>query len=78
MTAWTGEVRRGDVFLVSLDPVVGSEQGGSRPVLVVQNDVGNEYSPVIIVAAIATKVFDKTFPTNVFLLSAGCARNPRP
>jgi len=47
---WTGEIRRGDVFLVSLDPVIGSEQGGTRPVLVIQNDVGNHHSPVTIIA----------------------------
>ncbi|MBI4872172.1 MAG: type II toxin-antitoxin system PemK/MazF family toxin [Candidatus Riflebacteria bacterium] len=64
---WSGEVRRGDVFLVSLDPVVGSEQGGTRPVLVIQNDVGNQHSPVTIVAAITTKPFSKVYPTNVFL-----------
>ena len=65
MTGWTGEIRRGDVFLVSLDPVVGSEQGGRRPVLVIQNDTGNQISPVTIVAAITTKVFSKRYPTNV-------------
>ncbi|MBI3891186.1 MAG: type II toxin-antitoxin system PemK/MazF family toxin [Candidatus Wallbacteria bacterium] len=63
--SWSGEVRRGDVFLVSLDPTVGSEQGGTRPVVVIQNDVGNEFSPVTIVAAITTKAFSKRFPTNV-------------
>ena len=67
MTAWTGEIRRGDVFLVWLDPAVGSEQGGTRPVLILQNDIGNRSSPVTIVAAITTKVFSKRFPTNVSL-----------
>lgn len=64
---WTGEIRRGDVFLVSLDPVIGSEQGGTRPVLVVQNDVGNQHSPVTIVASVTTKSFAKPYLTNVSL-----------
>lgn len=64
---WTGDIRRGDVFLVSLDPVIGSEQGGTRPVLVIQNDVGNRHSPVTIVAAVTTKLFPKPFLTNVSL-----------
>ena len=46
------KIRRGDVFFAQLDPVVGSEQGGVRPVLIIQNDVGNQYSPTTIVAAI--------------------------
>lgn len=48
--------KRGDVLLVNLDPTVGSEQKGTRPVVVIQNDVGNEYSPLIIIAAITSKV----------------------
>ena len=46
------KIRRGDVFFAELDPVIGSEQGGVRPVLIIQNDVGNQHSPTTIVAAI--------------------------
>lgn len=60
-------LRRGDIFLANLEPIKGSEQGGIRPVLVIQNDVSNKYSPVSIVAAITSKVFEKEFPTNVFI-----------
>jgi len=48
-------IRRGDIFYADLSPVVGSEQGGSRPVLILQNDIGNRYSPTVIVAAITSK-----------------------
>ena len=58
-------IRRGDVILVSLDPVIGSEQGKTRPALVVQNDIGNEYSPTTIVSPITSKMFSKQFPTNI-------------
>lgn len=54
-----GGVRRGDVFFADLSPVVGSEQGGTRPVLILQNDIGNKYSPTVIVSAI-TAQRDKT------------------
>lgn len=49
-------IKKGDVFLVNLDPVKGAEQKGTRPVVVIQNDIGNEFSPVIIIAAITSKV----------------------
>jgi len=62
-----GMVRRGDVFLANLEPVKGSEQGGIRPVLILQNDISNEYSPVVIVSAITSKIFSKEYPTNVFV-----------
>lgn len=62
-----GKLKRGDIILVDLDPVVGSEQGKLRPALVIQNDIGNEFSPTTIVAPITSKVFNKGFPTNVFL-----------
>ena len=58
-------IKRGDIVLVSLDPVVGSEQGKTRPALVIQNDIGNEYSPTTIVAPITSKLFSQQFPTNV-------------
>ena len=62
-----GNIVRGYIFLADLNPVVGSEQGSVRPVLVVQNDLANKYSPVVIVAAITSKIFSKEFPTNVFI-----------
>ena len=58
-------IKRGDVFFADLSPVVGSEQGGQRPVLVVQNDVGNKYSPTVIVAAITAKIDKAKLPTHV-------------
>ena len=61
------EIKRGDIFLADLEPVQGSEQGGIRPALIIQNNVHNQYSPVIIIAAITSKNFTKEFPTNVFL-----------
>jgi|SRR3989344_2168239 len=60
-------VKRGDIFLVNLEPIKGSEQGGIRPVLIIQNDISNKYSPVTIVAAITSKIFDRQYPTNVSL-----------
>ena len=62
--------RRGELYYVDLDPVIGSEQGGHRPVLVIQNDVGNEYSPVVIVAALTSRPAARARPTDV-LLSPG-------
>jgi len=61
-------IKRGEIFLANLEPVEGSEQGGIRPVLIIQNDSSNIYSPVTIVAAITSKVYEKEYPTNVFLL----------
>ena len=61
-------IRRGDIFYADLSPVVGCEQGGIRPVLVIQNDIGNRYSPTVIVAAITSKS-KKELPTHVEL---GC------
>lgn len=58
-------VKRGDVFYADLSPVIGSEQGGVRPVLVVQNDIGNKYSPTIIVAAITSQINKAKLPTHV-------------
>lgn len=58
-------VRRGDIFYADLSPVIGSEQGGVRPVLVVQNDVGNKYSPTIIIAAITSQINKAKLPTHV-------------
>jgi mRNA interferase MazF len=61
-------IRRGDVFFADLNPVVGSEQGGVRPVLILQNNIGNRYSPTVIVAAITGQP-KKLLPTHVFI---GC------
>lgn len=58
-------VKRGDIFYADLSPVVGSEQGGIRPVIVVQNDVGNKYSPTVIVAAITSKINKAKMPTHI-------------
>ena len=58
-------VKRGDIYYADLSPVVGSEQGGIRPVLVVQNDVGNKYSPTVIVAAITSRINKAKMPTHI-------------
>lgn len=58
-------VRRGDIFYADLSPVVGSEQGGVRPVLVIQNDVGNRYSPTVIAAAVTSKINKAKLPTHI-------------
>ena len=59
------QVRRGDIFYADLSPVVGSEQGGIRPVLVIQNNVGNRHSPTIICAAITSRMNKAKLPTHV-------------
>lgn len=58
-------VKRGDIFYADLSPVIGSEQGGLRPVLIVQNDVGNKYSPTVIAAAITSKTGKTKLPTHI-------------
>ena len=58
-------VKRGDIFYADLSPVVGSEQGGVRPVLIVQNDVGNKYSPTVIAAAITGQINKAKLPTHI-------------
>lgn len=60
-------VKRGDVFFANLSPVVGSEQGGSRPVLVIQNNIGNKYSPTVIAAAITSRITKPRMVTHVAL-----------
>lgn len=60
-------VRRGDIYYADLSPVVGSEQGGVRPVLIVQNDVGNKYSPTVIAAAITSQKAKTNLPTHIEL-----------
>lgn len=58
-------VKRGDIFYADLSPVIGSEQGGVRPVLVIQNDIGNKYSPTIIIAAITSQINKAKLPTHI-------------
>lgn len=60
-------IRRGDVFYADLSPVIGSEQGGIRPVLVLQNDIGNRYSPTVIVSAITSQIEKAKLPIHVEL-----------
>jgi len=61
------EIKRGDIYYADLSPVVGSEQGGVRPVLILQNDVGNHYSPTVIVCAITSRLDKAKLPTHVEL-----------
>ncbi len=63
-------VKRGELYYADLSPVVGSEQGGVRPVLVVQNDVGNKYSPTVIAAAVTSKINKAKLPTHIELPSS--------
>lgn len=60
-------VKRGDIYYADLSPVVGSEQGGMRPVLIIQNNVGNRYSPTVIAAAITSQVNKAKMPTHISL-----------
>ena len=64
-------VRRGDIYYADLSPVVGSEQGGVRPVLIVQNDIGNRYSPTVIAAAITSQKNKARLPTHIKLNTEG-------
>lgn len=66
-----GMINRGDLFSACLDPVVGSEQGGIRPVLVIQNDVGNRYSPTVIVLAVTGQLGKARLPTHVPIACEG-------
>lgn len=65
-------IRRGDIYYADLRPVVGSEQGGVRPVLIIQNEVGNKYSSTVIVAAITSKLNKAKLPTHIELDSRYC------
>lgn len=65
-------VKRGEIYYANLSPVVGSEQGGLRPVLIIQNDVGNKYSPTVIVAAITAQISKGKLPTHVELRAEEC------
>ncbi len=66
------DVKRGEVFYADLSPVVGSEQGGIRPVLIVQNDIGNRHSPTVIAAAITSKHDKTNLPTHIAIKSGQC------
>lgn len=63
-------IKRGDIFYADLSPVIGSEQGGVRPVLIIQNDIGNRYSPTIIVVAITSQINKAKLPTHVEIKSS--------
>ena len=65
-------VRRGEIYYADLSPVVGSEQGGVRPVLIVQNDVGNKYSPTVIAAAITSQKEKAKLPTHIEINAQNC------
>ncbi len=65
-------IKRGDIYFADLSPVVGSEQGGVRPVLIVQNDVGNRYSPTVIAAAITSRQSKANLPTHIPIYAEDC------
>lgn len=65
-------VKRGEIYYADLSPVVGSEQGGIRPVLIVQNDVGNKYSPTVIAAAITSQKYKSQLPTHISVNADHC------
>lgn len=66
------KVKRGEIYYADLSPVVGSEQGGLRPVLIIQNDVGNLYSPTVIAAAITSRQSKAKMPTHIVLKAEHC------
>ena len=68
----TGTVRRGDIFFADLSPVVGSEQGGMCPVLIIQNDAGNRHSPTVIAAAITSRTGKANLPTHISITARSC------
>ncbi|MBE6902783.1 MAG: type II toxin-antitoxin system PemK/MazF family toxin [Ruminococcaceae bacterium] len=65
-------VKRGEIYYADLSPVVGSEQGGVRPVLIVQNDIGNKHSPTVIAAAITSQKEKNKLPTHIELNASSC------
>ena len=65
-------IKRGELYYADLSPVVGSEQGGIRPILIVQNDVGNKYSPTVIAAAITSQKDKTNLPTHIQVNAIGC------
>ena len=70
-------IKRGDIYYADLSPVIGSEQGGLRPVLIIQNDIGNKYSPTVIAAAITSKMTKAKLPTHIGIdaLDAGLLKD---
>lgn len=68
-------IKKGDIYFADLSPVVGSEQGGLRPVLIIQNDIGNKYSPTVIVAAITSQINKSKLPTHVEIGALGHGLN---
>ena len=70
-------IKRGDIYYADLSPVIGSEQGGLRPVLIVQNDVGNKYSPTVIAAAITSRLGKSKLPTHIDIpgVNAGLSKD---
>ena len=66
------QIKRGDIYYADLTPVVGSEQGGTRPVLIIQNDMGNRHSPTVIAAAITSRRGKKPLPTHIRLEDSPC------
>ena len=70
------KIRRGDIYYANLDPVIGSEQGGERPVLIIQNDKGNQHSPTVIVAAVTSRVNKKkSLPTHIPIECSSLAKD---
>lgn len=65
-------IKRGEIYYADLSPVVGSEQGGVRPVLIIQNDIGNKYSPTVIAAAITSQRDKTNLPTHISVNADGC------
>lgn len=65
-------IKRGEIYYADLSPVVGSEQGGIRPVLIVQNDIGNKFSPTVIAAAITSQRFKTALPTHIQVNADNC------
>ena len=65
-------LKRGDIYYADLSPVIGSEQGGVRPVLIIQNDIGNKYSPTVIAAAITSQKDKTKLPTHIQVNASGC------
>ena len=64
-------IERGEIYIADLDPIVGSEQGGRRPVVVIQNNVGNKFSPTVIIAAITSNIKKSSLPTHIIIDGQG-------
>lgn len=68
-------IKRGQIYYADLSPVIGSEQGGLRPVLIIQNDLGNKYSPTVIAAAITSRYSKASLPTHIEICECGLAKD---